>query len=127
MSRFFGEIRQLGYVVPDIEAAMDEMQVVLDVSPQELAKVFDAALARAAEAAPVAGFALRVGGVYGNNRPGPEWSVRHLVDERPSATPEFDLVVYEILEGSGRGRVDSCPRADFMHWAASEIRPPGGR
>lgn len=110
----------------DIEAAMDEMQVVLDVSPQELAKVFDAALARAAEAAPAAGFALRIGGVYGNNRPGPEWSVRRLVDERPSPTPEFDLVVYQIIEGSGRGRVDSCSRADFMRWAASEIRPPGG-
>jgi len=33
MSRFFGEIRQLGYVVPDIEAAMDYWTRVLGVGP----------------------------------------------------------------------------------------------
>ena len=33
MSRFFGQIRQLGYVVPDIEAAMDYWSRVLGVGP----------------------------------------------------------------------------------------------
>lgn len=33
MSRFFGEIRQLGYVVDDIEAAMDHWSRVLGVGP----------------------------------------------------------------------------------------------
>ena len=33
MSRFFGEIRQAGYVVPDIEAAMDYWSRVLGVGP----------------------------------------------------------------------------------------------
>jgi catechol 2,3-dioxygenase-like lactoylglutathione lyase family enzyme len=33
MSRFFGEIRQLGYVVKDIEAAMDYWSRVLGVGP----------------------------------------------------------------------------------------------
>jgi hypothetical protein len=33
MSRFFGEIRQTGYVVPDIEAAMDHWWRVLGVGP----------------------------------------------------------------------------------------------
>jgi catechol 2,3-dioxygenase-like lactoylglutathione lyase family enzyme len=33
MSRFFGEIRQLAYVVPDIEAAMDHWSRVLGVGP----------------------------------------------------------------------------------------------
>jgi hypothetical protein len=33
MSRFFGEIRQLAYVVPDIEAAMDHWSSVLGVGP----------------------------------------------------------------------------------------------
>ena len=33
MSVFFGEIRQLGYVVPDIEAAMDHWSRVLGVGP----------------------------------------------------------------------------------------------
>jgi catechol 2,3-dioxygenase-like lactoylglutathione lyase family enzyme len=33
MSRFFGEIRQVAYVVPDIEAAMDYWASVLGVGP----------------------------------------------------------------------------------------------
>jgi hypothetical protein len=33
MSRIFGEIRQLGYVVPDIEAAMDHWSETLGVGP----------------------------------------------------------------------------------------------
>jgi catechol 2,3-dioxygenase-like lactoylglutathione lyase family enzyme len=33
MSKFFGEIRQLGYVVPDIEAAMDYWSRTLGVGP----------------------------------------------------------------------------------------------
>jgi catechol 2,3-dioxygenase-like lactoylglutathione lyase family enzyme len=33
MSRFFGEIRQLAYVVPDIDAAMDHWARVLGVGP----------------------------------------------------------------------------------------------
>ena len=33
MSRFLGEIRQLGYVVPDIEAAMDYWANVMGVGP----------------------------------------------------------------------------------------------
>ena len=33
MSRHFGQIRQAGYVVPDIEAAMDYWSRVLGVGP----------------------------------------------------------------------------------------------
>lgn len=33
MSRFFGEIRQVAYLVPDIEAAMDYWSTVLGVGP----------------------------------------------------------------------------------------------
>ena len=33
MSRFFGEIRQVAYLVPDIEAAMDYWANVLGVGP----------------------------------------------------------------------------------------------
>ncbi|MEK9846099.1 VOC family protein, partial [Thalassospira sp.] len=33
MSRFLGEIRQLGYVVPDIEAAMEYWSTTMGVGP----------------------------------------------------------------------------------------------
>ena len=46
--------------------------------------------------------------------------VRRIVDERPSPMPEFDLVVYGIVENPGR--TDTCQRAEFMRWAGSEMR-----
>ena len=105
-----------------VEAAIDEQRVVLDISPEELLQVIEATLRHAAEAAPAHTLMLRIGSCYGNNRPGIAWAVRRIVDERPSPTPEFDLVVYEIVAGQGRGRIDSCPRREFLDWAACEIR-----
>lgn len=107
-----------------IEAAMAEMRVVLDVSPEELGKLIATTLRLAASDSPASAPRLRLGGVYGNNRPGPAWSVRRIIDERPSDIPAFDLVVFRIMEGDGRGRIDSCPRAEFQRWAASEIGQP---
>lgn len=47
MSRFFGEIRQLGYVVPDIEAAMGHWSSKLGVAPWYPATPRGAVAARA--------------------------------------------------------------------------------
>lgn len=105
-----------------LHAAMAEQRVVLDVSPQELSSVIEAALRLAASDGPPTGLILCVGSVYSNNQAGPNWAVRRIIDERPSATPAFDLVVYEILDGAGRGRTDSCPRSEFQQWAACELR-----
>ena len=104
-----------------IEAAMAEMRVILDVSPGELCKLFEAALRHAEREAPPTTPRLRLGGVYGNNQTGPAWSVRRIIDERPSDIPAFDLVVYQIMAGEGRGRMDSCPRSEFQRWARCEI------
>ncbi len=104
-----------------VEEAMDRQRVVLDISPDELIEIFRATLSIAGQNAQNPAPVIRLGGIYGNNQAGPDWSVRRVVDERPSPVREFDLIVFEVIEGSGRGRVDSCAREDFVRWAACEL------
>lgn len=104
-----------------IEAAIAKQRVMLDISTEELTEVFRETLEIASQSALTPQQVIHIGSLYGNNQLGPNWGVRRVIDERASSQPEFDLIVYEIIEGSGRGRVDSCPRADFIHWAACEI------
>ena len=66
---------------------------------------------------------VRLGHYYCNDRPGQQWSVRQIIDERPSDTPEFDLVIYKIVEGNGLNRTGSCTRTEFARWVGSELQP----
>jgi len=106
-----------------IEAAMAELNVVVDISPRELAIIIEQTLQKAAASSPAPKKQIRIGGVYCNEQPGPQWSVRQVEDERLSDIPEFDLVIYRILEGPGRDRLDSCTRTEFAKWVASEVAP----
>ena len=46
-----------------------------------------------------------------------------IIDERPSETPEFDLVIYKIVDGNGLNRTGSCTRTEFARWVGSELQP----
>ena len=106
-----------------IEAAMDRLNVVIDISPAELGQVIEQAMQIARQGSQQALPEVRLGHIYCNDRPGPQWSVRQIVDERPSTNPEFDLVVYQVLDGASKNRFGSCPRSEFAHWASSELKP----
>ena len=108
-----------------IEAAMEHLNVVLDITPAELGQVVEHAMqvARHSEELPE----VRLGHIYCNDQPGPQWSVRQIVDERPSSNPDFDLVVYQVLEGARKNRLGSCTRHEFARWVGSELRPERSR
>lgn len=106
-----------------IEAAMDRLNVVIDISPAELGQVVEQAMQIARQGRQHGLPEVLLGHIYCNDQPGPQWSVRQIVDERPSANPEFDLVVYQVLEGAGKNRFGSCPRDEFARWASSELKP----
>lgn len=110
-----------------IEAAMDSLNVVIDISPAELGQVIEQAMQIARQGSQHGLPDVRLGHIYCNDRPGPQWSVRQIVDERPSANPDFDLVIYQILEGASKNRFGSCPRSEFAHWASSELQPERSR
>lgn len=103
-----------------IQAAMDRLNVVIDISPEELGELIEQTL-QIAEGPPGLAHPVRLDGIYCNDRPGPRWSVRQVIDERPSAQPELDLVIYKIVDGAGRGRTGSCTRQEFAAWIGSEL------
>jgi CBS-domain-containing membrane protein len=109
-----------------IEAAMDRLNVVIDINPGELGQIIEQALQISRESAARLGPAVLLGHSYCNDRPGPEWSIRQIVDERPSDNPEFDLVIYKIQEGAGKGRSGSYTRREFAEWIGSELSPGKG-
>lgn len=106
-----------------IEEAMASLNVVIDISPVELGQVVEHAIAIARKANAEASPEVVLGHIYCNDKPGPEWSVRQIVDERPSSNPEYDLVVYQVLEGARKNRFGSCTRSEFARWVGSELRP----
>lgn len=106
-----------------IEAAIERLNVVVDISPAELGQVIEQAMQIARQADARGLPEVRLGHIYCNDRPGPQWSVRQIVDERPSSNPDFDLVIYQVLEGAGKSHFGSCPRHEFAGWVSSELKP----
>jgi len=103
-----------------IEAAMEKLNVVLDVTPAEVGQIIEHAR-RDAEHGRRLGH-IEIGRSYCNDQPGPEWSIRQIIDDRPSPSPDFDLVVYRVTGGAAKGRVGSCTRSEFADWARSEVQ-----
>ena len=66
---------------------------------------------------------IELGGVYSNDQPGANWSVRKIIDEYPHSDPQKDMVIYQILEGAGKRRSESCRRYEFAHWAKKRLTP----
>lgn len=79
-----------------ILAAMDHLNVVIDVNPKEMTEIIRQTLEVAQQQHDAALPPVRLGHYYCNNRPGQRWSVRQIIDERRSDDPEFDLVIYKV-------------------------------
>ena len=73
--------------------AMDHLNVVIDVSPEEMGELIRQTLTIAQQQQEAALPAVRLGHYYCNDRPGQQWSVRQIIDERRSDNPDFDLVI----------------------------------
>lgn len=105
-----------------LEAAMQEMNVLVDVPVEELQKLFRLTLEKRAWGK-LHREQIEIGRFYASGRPGAEWSVREVIDETRSSNPQHDIVVYRIVEGSGTRLIDSCTRDQFVAWAAREVKP----
>lgn len=102
-----------------IEAAMAKLNVVLDITAEEVAQIFEHARREAEGGGADRQFVP--GRSYCNDLPGPEWAIRQIIDERPSEQPAFDLVVYRVVSGARKHSVGSCTRSEFAAWARSEV------
>lgn len=102
-----------------VRQAMEKLNVVVDVSPDELREVIEQSLLLARERREAQGRLFLVGGYYGSRRPGRHWSVRQILNEHP----ESGVLDYRVVEGKGRHRSSSCTRAEFARWAGREVHP----
>lgn len=109
---------------PHIREAIERLNVVVDISSDELAELIDQTLHLAENSARRKSH-IRLGAFYGNGKHGRHWSIRQVIDERPSGRPEMDLVVFQVMAGSGKGRRGCCTRDEFADWAASEMHYRG--
>jgi CBS domain-containing membrane protein len=128
LMRYRGTAARAGSVWPRISEshvseAMDHLNVVIDVSPEEMGELIRQTLSIAQKAQDADLPIIRLGRYYCNDKPGQQWAVRQIIDERPSETPEFDLVIYKIVDGNGLNRTGSCTRTEFARWAGSELQP----
>ena len=105
-----------------IEKAMREMDVYMDITLEELQSLIEKSL-EIEHGIKVHPEKIRIGRYFSNGMPGAEWSVRKIIDESRSNNPEHDLVIFEIVEGSGQRLKDSCRRDEFASWASHEVMP----
>ncbi|MFV2059185.1 MAG: HPP family protein [Gammaproteobacteria bacterium] len=103
-----------------IEQALEDMDVVVDLTSSDLQQIFTLAHAHA-ESAELSVSQIKLGHYYTNNKHGGEWSVRQIIDESVSNDPNKDMVIYRIAEGSGYSNADSCTRVVFARWAVREL------
>ncbi|MGD8592401.1 MAG: HPP family protein [Gammaproteobacteria bacterium] len=103
-----------------IELALADMDLVMDVTTEDLQRVIQLSLdhARHKQLKP---HQIKLGLFYTNGKHGPEWSVRRVIDESRSTDPKKDMVIYRVVEGHGFNMADSCTRAEFALWAAREV------
>ena len=104
----------------DLEYAMRQVNSVLAISEQDLARVYQLA-AQHSKTARMEPWQVRLHGYYSNGEFGDDWSVRQVVDESAHSDPEKDKIIYKAVAGKGRRRSGVSTRAEFSRWARYEV------
>ena len=104
----------------DLEYAMRQIDSVLDISEQDLARVYQLA-AQHSKLARMEPWQIRLHGFYSNGEFGDDWSVREVVDESSHSDPGKDNIIYKVAAGMGRRRSGVATRAEFARWARYEV------
>jgi CBS domain-containing membrane protein len=104
----------------DIEYAMRQINSVLDVSEDDLARIYQLA-AEHAKSAHIDPWQIRLHHYYSNGRYGEDWAIRQVVDESQTKDPEQDMVIYKAVAGKSGRRSGVCTRSEFARWARYEV------
>lgn len=109
-----------------IEQAIQDLDLLVDVSGEELQRLFALSLQHA-EQSHLSPQQILLGHYYTNAKLGPAWAVRRIIDESRSPETHKDMVIYRVVEGDGLRRADSCTREEFARWAVREVFPQGSK
>jgi hypothetical protein len=104
----------------DLVAALSQIDSFIDVSENDLLRIYQLATGEADQRHLHPGQIL-LGHYYGNGEPGEGWSLRQIVDESRNTDPEKDRVVYKVVAGVGLRASGMETRADFARWARHEF------
>lgn len=107
--------------IQHIHEAIRRSEVVIDASDEQIKHIIDLADAIFHEELKT-GFILEIGAFYTNGKPGRKWSVRQVIDQREYTDPSRYLVVYQVVDGEGKGLTDSCTLQEFAEWAHEKMQ-----
>ncbi|MEL0628858.1 HPP family protein [Psychromonas aquatilis] len=105
-----------------IHEAIKRSELVVDASDEQIKRVVDLADAIYHEEL-INEFVLELGTYYTNAKPGRQWAVRQVIDQRKHKDPLRYLVIYRIADGEKKGSTDSCTLQEFAEWANEKMRP----
>jgi len=104
----------------DLEYAMREINSVLDISEDDLARIYNLA-AQHSKRARMEPWQVRLHHFYSNGRYGEDWAIREVVDESPHTDAEKDMVIFKAVAGKGQRRSGVSTRSEFARWARYEV------
>jgi len=104
----------------DLEFALREINSVVDVTEDDLARIYELASQHSMRSR-LEPWQVRLHHCYSNGRYDSEWAIREIVDEAPHSDPEKDQVIYKAVAGKGRRKSGVCTRTEFARWARYEV------
>ena len=105
----------------DLVYALSEMDTFMDVSEQDLLRIYDLAFQHRHDKQGWQPPALRPGYCYSNGRYGSDWQVREIVAIEPVGEQDRHIVTYRILAGAGRRRMAKSGLLEFGRWARYRV------
>ncbi len=108
----------------DLAYAMEQVNSYIDVTSDDLAKLFELALehAQQQELHPQQ---ILVGGYYSNGQTGANWCVRQVIDASLDARPGRDQLIYKNVAGAGLYSTGVCSSDEFRQWARFPVKRQG--
>jgi CBS domain-containing membrane protein len=102
----------------DLEYALQQMNLYIDISHEDLERIYHLARNRANEQPCLE---IKVGHYYSNGEYGKNWSVRQIVDESDNPRPDRDQIIYKVIAGKNRRHSATISRDEFIQWAKYEV------
>jgi CBS-domain-containing membrane protein len=103
----------------DLEHALQQMNLYVDVSHEDLERIYQ--LARNRTDGQLTVDQVKLGHCYSNGEYGNNWSVRQVIDEADNPQPERDQIIYKVVAGKGRRSTGTISREEFARWAKYEV------
>lgn len=104
----------------DIEYALQKLGSYVDVTEEELTRIYALALKHAHESH-LDPSEIKLGGTYSNGSYGENWSIRQVIDRVGVPDPDEDTLIYRVVGGKDRRKSGVCTRSEFACWAKYEV------